>query len=383
MKLILLMVTWLMFSTSGWGQWTEPDSTWCPQPGPGAQAPWISNDNLRLYISSPADLAMFERPHPDSAWGPMQMLPPHINSTATQRSPAESPTGDTLYFIGDPRSDCPSYGSYDIYFTVRTDTGWGPAQNPGLNVNSNHREFSVGISRDGSILLVAAARNGTFEAQLFWCALQEDGTWGEAIDFGPAINNPTFDGKEHPTLSPDNNRLLFCHRSVMLGDIWESHKVDGVWQQAVPLPTPVNNWPGPDVTREEDPCLALDGRTLWFRKTWTQFYDYQIMVSIDTSVLSVPDYQSAAPTGEPSLSVSADSFGSLQLCVSGMVFQGLNEVQVHDILGRLVTTQVTFFARNNVNSSATVTVSDLPSGTYVISIPTLKGTLSAKFITIN
>ena len=382
MKLILLMVAGLMFGINGWAQWTEPDSTWCPQPGPGIQAPWISNDNLRLYFSSPSDLFYFERISPESAWSAPQALPPHINSTATQRSPAESPTGDTLYFIGDPRSDCPSYGSYDIYFTVRTDTGWGPAQNPGLNVNSSHREFSVGISRDGSILLVAAARNGTFEAQLFWCALQEDGTWGEAIDFGPAINNPTFDGKEHPTLSPDNSRLVFCHRGPMLNDIWESRKVGGVWQQSVPLPTPPNNWPGPDVSRDEDPCIAPDECTMWFRQG-DRDYHYQIVVSIDTSVLSVPDYQSAAPIDEPSLSVLADSFGSLQLCVSGMVLQGLNEVQVHDILGRLVTTQATFFARNKANSSATLAVSNLPSGTYVISILTLKGTLSAKFITVN
>ena len=179
MNMLLLRIAVLigLFAVrSAAAQWTEPDSTWVPQLGPGLQAPWISNDNLRLYASSPADLWMICRPSPDSAWGEWEMLPEHINATATQRCPAESPTGDTLYFIGDPRTDCPSYGSYDVYFTVRTDTGWGPVQNPGLNVNSVHREFSVGISRNGSILLVAAARTGTFEAQLYWCEKQEDGS---------------------------------------------------------------------------------------------------------------------------------------------------------------------------------------------------------------
>ena len=381
MRRVLMVVGLLWAMSSGLGQWTEPDSTWCPQPGPVVQAPWISNDNLRLYFSSTSDLFYFERVSPESVWSAPQALPPHVNLTPTQRCPAESPTGDTLYFVGDERSDCPSYGSYDIFFTVRTDTGWGQVQNPGLNVNSSHREFSVGISRDGSILLVAAARNGTFEAQLFWCALQEDGTWGEAIDFGPAINDPTFDGKEHPTLSPDNSRLIFCHRGPMLNDIWQSRKVGGVWQQSEPLSSPPNNWPV--LSLDVDPCIAPDGATLWFRQANWDGYFYKIMVSVDTSVLFVPDITPRPTMTDPTFSATADSFGNLRLTISGMRILGGHRVEIHDILGRLVLSRNVNFDGGSSESMGFLPAIKLSSGTYIASILTLKGTLSAKFITTN
>lgn len=83
------------------------------------------------------------------------------------------------------------------------------------------------------------------------------------IDFGPAVNDISF-GEEHPCLSPDNQRLFFCRRGAMLNDIRVSQKVDNVWQPSVALPSPPNNWPR--VAADEDPCLAIDGRTLWFRQ---------------------------------------------------------------------------------------------------------------------
>jgi hypothetical protein len=376
----LLSIFGLILTTAAWGQWTEPDTTWCPQPGGGAQAPWISNDNLRLYLSGSAAIAVFSRPSPDSVWGPLTILPQRINLTPTQRCPAESPTGDTLYFIGDVRTDCESYGSYDVFYTVRTgpcDTCWGPVQNPGPDVNSSRREFSVGISRDGSTLLVASNRLGTSEADLYWHEKQFNGTWGPANHFGPEINDIN-EGEEHPCLSPDNNTLFFCHRNVMLGDIWVSRKINGQWQQAGPLPSPPNNWPV--LSLDEDPCMSADGRTLWFRQADYTGYRYKIKVSVDTSIASVPSRPDKPTAEKPALSVSTDTSGAVRLCVAGLGLRGEHAVHVYDVLGRLVATQAVWFSLDGSRSSGFMSDLLLPSGAYVVSIQTVSGTLSAKYV---
>ena len=374
----------LLIGGTACGQWTEPDTTACPQPGPGAECPWISNDNLRLYMSNMAELYVFTRPSPDSAWGPRTLLPAHIISTPTQRCPAESPTGDTLYFVGDPRADCENYGSWDVYFTVRTgtcDTCWGLVQNAGANVSSNRREYSVGISRDGSTLLVSSTRGGFIEPKLWWHEKQTDGTWGSANYFPPEIND-LENGEEHACLSPDNNRLFYWHHSVMLGDIWVSEKVNGVWQQGVPLPSPPNNWP-PDMaaTADADPCLAMDGCTLWLRKTFNYYgYDYHIAVSIDTSGLAADlPARSAVISHKPAMSVTTDTSGALRLNVSGAVVRGEQEVEIYDILGRLIGKHKVRFIVNGTQNFGVLPDLSLASGTYVISLRLSISTLSAMY----
>lgn len=375
----LLSILGLILTTAAWGQWTEPDTTWVPQIGGGIQAPWISNDNLRLYCSSPRDLYVISRVHPDSAWGEWQLLPPHINLTPTQRCPAESPTGDTLYFIGDVRTDCESYGSYDVFFTVRSgpcDTCWGPVHNPGPQVNSNLREFSVGISRDGSVLLVASNRLGTYGAELYWHDRQPDGTWGPANYFGPEINDINR-SEEHPCLSADNQRLLFWRDTPVLNDIWESRRVGGEWQQATRLPAPVN---GPGMTREEDPCLAVDGRTLWFRKTIDDGFHYHLVVSVDTSVSTVNARPWERSRIKPALYVSTDSAGSLILRVEGEHIEGAQTVVIYDLLGRENARLRVRFWRDGGGSRASLLLRDLPSGTYILSLRLSTGALSAKYV---
>ena len=358
----------LLISTAAWGQWTEPDTTWCPQPGPGAGAPWISNDNLRLYMSNMAEIYVFSRPSPDSAWGPRTLLPPHLNLTPTQRCPAVSPSGDTLYFIGDVRTDCESYGSYDVFFTVRTgpcDTCWGPVQNAGPNVSSTRREFSVGISRDGSMLLVSSTRGGYIDPQLYWHDKQEDGTWGPANIYPPEINDLYhLAGHEHPCLSPDNNRLFFWHTNIMLGDIYVSRKVNGVWQQAVPLPSPPNNWP-PEMaaTADADPCLAMDGRTLWLRKSF-QFqnpYDYHIAVCVDTSDLAVGERPVSMV---PKVAVSPNPFNSTTQIEFTLPSTQRVSLRLYDVLGREVAVmmnEIQTAGRHEMMFDA----SGLPSGVYL------------------
>ncbi|HEY3295413.1 MAG TPA: T9SS type A sorting domain-containing protein [bacterium] len=386
MKYLLFAFTLLLFGlTTGFAQWTIPDTTRCPQPGTGAESPWISNDNLHLYMSSMACLGVFSRPSVDSAWGPRTDMPDRICLTPTQRCPAVSPNNDTLYFIGDARTDCENFGLWDVYYTIRTgpcDTCWGPVHNAGPNVSSSDREFSVGISRDGGTLLVSSSRGGygVFPV-IYWHERQADGTWGPANLYPPEINDlGHLSGHEHPCLSPDNNRIFFWHTGQMMGDIYVSEKVNGVWQQAVPLPSPPNNYP--QVSCDADPCMAVDGRTLWIRESPYPCEAYRIAVTIDTSNVAATPRQHQESKPKPTLSAIGEGSGSLRLALSGVALHGEQVVKIHDILGRLVGQYPVTFTSDGQHSSSVLPKLSLSAGTYLISIQLYHGTVSTKYNTI-
>jgi hypothetical protein len=206
--LLALMVVGLV--SAGFGQsWSEPVPV-SPQLGTAVWGPWISNDGLRLYAAGGGYLHVVERDSVTGPWHAWRSVSANINSGIRQESPCESPTGDTLYFMSYERPEG-SYGGYDIYYSVRTDTGWGTVVNCGPNINSDHDEWSVGISRDGSMLLISTIRPGLPGGRdLFHADKQLDGSWGPLVNFGPVVNSWRDD--EHPSMVLGNN---VCYHYVV------------------------------------------------------------------------------------------------------------------------------------------------------------------------
>ncbi len=194
---VLLLV---ILASPSLAQWSEPVPME-PQFGVGVRSAWLSNDNLRLYLTGGlSTLAVVARDSVGAPWGPLQILPPHINATGTQNSVCESPSGDTLYFTSDSdqRPGEEGYGWLDVYYCVRTDTGWGPAVNCGDSVNGPGQEWSVNISRDGSLLLLSShGSNGEYHSHKLWfCHKHADGTWGQPVLFGDSL--VTWDDEGEP-----------------------------------------------------------------------------------------------------------------------------------------------------------------------------------------
>jgi hypothetical protein len=376
MKISFFILFVLLCFVSVHAQWTEPVPM-APQFGDGIRAPWISNDGLRLYLCSIADVFVTTRDSMNAPWGDLIALPPHINASPTQNSACESPTGDTLYFTSDSDQRPESgYGWFDVYYSVRTDTGWGPAINGGPNINGPGREWSVGISRDGSILLLSSGGPQGGYPHLYYSLKQVDNTWGIAIEIRPYV---TLDEVEAPSLSPDNNRLFFSCRGANSGDIYESRLINGIWQPAVALPAPVNTVFGTEMS----PCIANDGRTLWFRMCpWQGLF--QIYTSTDTTVSALgPSRIPQTSSQKPILRVTTDSSEGLKLTVSGITIRGNQEVQVHDILGRLVASYNVQFVSDGQQSIGIMPALSVASGTYIVSMNTNNGVLSTKFTRIN
>jgi hypothetical protein len=314
-KLLAGSLLVLLFSLSSSAQWTEPELL--AENLDGWQEPWISNDGARLYVSSMVNIYVTTRVHPWGWWPPTR-LPDHINDIGDVRSPCESPTGDTLYFTS---WDFVNPAGWDVYFCVSTDTGWGEVQNAGPNVNSPDAEESVGISRDGTMLLVQAGLTIKYHEK------QEDESWGPRISFGLGVPGRE---EEHPSLSPNNSRLFFAGRGANMGDIMESRLVEGIWQPAFPLPNPLING---STTRERDPCMANDGRTLIFRKETEE--GFRLFFSVDTTVSAIENNRNIIPASIR-LSVYPNPFNSITTLTLSLPGVSDVEVSMYDITGRYV-----------------------------------------------
>lgn len=347
------------------GQWTEPVPME-PNFGTAMTAVWISNDGLRLYLSAGlAAIGWTERDSIGGEWSQWTALPSHINASNTQTSMCESPSGDTLYFTSnsDERPDG-GYGWMDIYYCVRTDTGWGPAVNAGPNVNDTGREWSVNISRDGSMLLVAGQMPGASSHNIYYCQLQTDGTWGPKISFGTNVN--TWHDEEHPSLSPDNTRLFFSR--VDAPDMWASELVDSIWADAVPLPYPINS-----AETEMNPCIANDGRTLWYRKGRLQS-GYRIVTSVDTTAMGIGMPARTTQIGK-NIRLLHASPSQIMFELIGLSSQSFVPILIHNILGQTVLSQ----SVGTMERRVSINLPQLSAGTYFLTVRIPKEDITAKF----
>ena len=115
-----------------------------------------------------------------------------------------TPDGNTMYFTAWKDKE-----KYAIYSSKKTGDKWTDPQPIGLQVNS--RDFNSSqpfVTSDGKFLLFSSDRSGGYgKFDLWYCALREDGSLGQAVNFGPAIN--TEDDERAPYYNSLTKKLLF------------------------------------------------------------------------------------------------------------------------------------------------------------------------------
>lgn len=140
-------------------------------------------------------------------------------------------------------------------------------QNMGENVNTPYNDYWPSLSLDEeqmvTTVLVDQGEDQFYGGgqEDFYSSTLVDGTWREASPLSTSINSGKNEGAQ--CLSADGRVMLFtaCDRGNSYGscDIYITHKEDGQWTSAIPLPKPINSshWDG-------HPSLSADGRTLYF-----------------------------------------------------------------------------------------------------------------------
>lgn len=125
----------------------------------------------------------------------------------------------------------------DIWCTAREGEKWAPPEPLPSPINSEGREYSPVIDRQGR-LYFASTRQGGFGQGDIYSATEGTGDKWQVQNSGPAINTPT--GEWNVTLSPDGSQLILEasqraeNRSVP-GDLYYSQQSENGWAPAIPL----------------------------------------------------------------------------------------------------------------------------------------------------
>ncbi len=184
----------------------------------------------------------------DGTWSAAKPFGNTVNTKYNEGAQSISPDGKILFFTScqNAGTDSPhgkSYGSCDIFYSVKTSIGWGRPVNAGTNVNTRYWESQPCFSGDGRTLYFISNRpGGEGESDIWTCKLNPDGTWTKAENLGKKINSS---GKEQsPFIHPDNQTLYFAtdgHIGLGQSDLFVARRdVKGAWQTPENLGFPIN-----------------------------------------------------------------------------------------------------------------------------------------------
>jgi len=222
----------------------------------------------------------------------------NINTARSEFEAYIVPDGQTIYFTSDKKYDAELFelikGGFYSNFTPDELNLWGKMTSLGQNVNTQENERIVGISHDGSKVLMAMSwlnkdadlfitsrvkktfqelselektinsefdepsgnfsknedtlyfasdRPGGFGGLDIYASVKlPNGTWGSPKNLGPEINSEY--NETYPYISEDGSYLLFANdgpNSMGGFDIFKSLRIDDAWTKPINFGFPIND----------------------------------------------------------------------------------------------------------------------------------------------
>lgn len=147
--------------------------------------------------------------------------------------PFVSVDGNTIYYCsnrpragrGNPEDD------YDIWYVVKTDSGWSEPVNMGPPINSETHEFYPSLNKEGTMYF-QSRREGGIGASDIYRARLVDGRYVEAELLPEPINSRGFEGDTF--IAPDENYIIVStfrkEDNIGQSDLYISFRTeDGSW----------------------------------------------------------------------------------------------------------------------------------------------------------
>jgi hypothetical protein len=205
--------------------------------------------------------------HSDAWKTPVPMEGP-INTAGAEDSPFITPDGNTFYFFFTPDVRVPVEkqlvdGVTGVYWSKKVNGTWPEPERLVLN---NDVSLDGCVCVQGDTMWFGSARAGNYGQVDVYTAEYKNGKWTDWKNAGEQLNKQYDIGEFHVT--PDGNAIYFGwsrqgtdSSNLWTSDrsIWESKKVNGVWQEPVEL--------GPNVNcgkLQDQPFLTSDGNELWY-----------------------------------------------------------------------------------------------------------------------
>ena len=177
-----------------------------------------------------------------------------INTTDWESQPSISADGNTLYFLSNRPG---GFGGYDIWkSTFDVNAQWTNPVNLGANINTPYDEGTPFIHADGQMLFFSSdGWPGMGQKDNFYSKIQEDGTFGKAVNLGYPIN--TFNDEFGFIVTADGTEGLFS--SDLDGGFGD---VD-IYKFKLPIeikPAPITYVKG--VVRDKDSNMPLEANVI-------------------------------------------------------------------------------------------------------------------------
>ncbi|MCB0690787.1 MAG: PD40 domain-containing protein [Saprospiraceae bacterium] len=183
-----------------------------------------------------------------------------INSSSNEGMQSISADGRVIFFtICDNRK---TFGSCDIFYTVRESKGYTKPKNLGLKINSDAWDAQPSIAADGKRLYFSSRRKGGFGGSDIYVSYLNNRQWSEPVNLGPEIN--TSDDEESPFIHADGTTLYFRsngHQGMGDFDIFKAsfNPLNKSWSEVQNIGYPIN-------TEANDGAFAvsLDGSKAYY-----------------------------------------------------------------------------------------------------------------------
>mgnify|MGYP000588185425 CR=1 FL=1 len=203
----------------------------------GAEAvPRISSDGKRLYFKGTdrtggfgGEDIFYSEKNADGTWG-APVLFKELSSNSHETMYSMSSDGNIVILFGNYPG---SFGGGDLFYSVKTKDGWSFPCNIGGAINTKNWEAQATLSPDGKTLVFVtnstALPNHVGSYDLYVSNLTETG-WSKPANLGAKIN--TKDSETRPAFAADGKTLYFSsngHLGFGGTDIYMTRKLDDSW----------------------------------------------------------------------------------------------------------------------------------------------------------
>jgi outer membrane protein OmpA-like peptidoglycan-associated protein/tetratricopeptide (TPR) repeat protein len=134
-------------------------------------------------------------------------LPETVNSEFSETSAVLSADGNMLIFVSNREKD--NFGGKDLYFTVKDTAGnWSEAQNMGSTINSEYDEDGLWLHPKDFALFFSSKGPGSMGGYDIFKTVKSDSGWTKPKNVGYPVNTPSND--IHFRISPTCKRIFFA-----------------------------------------------------------------------------------------------------------------------------------------------------------------------------
>jgi OmpA-OmpF porin, OOP family len=175
-------------------------------------------------------------------WTAPESISKNINSSLNEGTCTISADGRKLIFTSCVGRQ--SFGSCDLYQSIKVGDEWSVPVNLGPNVNSTEWESQPALSADGRTLYFVSDRRGGLGRRDIWVSQQnEKGEWSKARNLGAPVNT-VFD-EISPFIHANGQVLYFAskgHTGFGGYDVFSSERTASGWSVPVNAGKPINDF---------------------------------------------------------------------------------------------------------------------------------------------